>query len=156
MTVVGRLDARTVSGSAEFKSFLLSMCIAAPKSTTNTLSSGSNLDGARTHQPSEDAKNVASFCHVPKSVYRIWERRNSTREDAMAESAYPSLACDNNYTVYRSGMTESGRGSWAHGHKPSAPGRSDDGKPQDRLPELFLHLFLNKKQWSCSHTPTKG
>ena len=29
-----------------------------------------------------------------------------------------------------------------------APGRSDDGKPQDR--------FLNKKQRSCSHTPTEG
>ena len=39
MTVVGRHDARMVSSSAEFKSFLVSTCIAAPKSTTNILSS---------------------------------------------------------------------------------------------------------------------
>ena len=31
----------------------------------------------------------------------------------MAESGYNSLACENNYTVYRSGMGESGRGSRA-------------------------------------------
>ena len=38
-TVVGFLDTRTVSSSAEFRSFLLSMCIETPESTTNYLSS---------------------------------------------------------------------------------------------------------------------
>ena len=50
ITVVGLLDVVTVSNSAEFKSFLLIMCIDAPESTTNSLSSGLRVDGAGRHQ----------------------------------------------------------------------------------------------------------
>ena len=44
--------------SAEFKSFLLIMCIDAPKSTTNSLSFGLIVDGEGRHQFSEGEKNV--------------------------------------------------------------------------------------------------
>ena len=46
------------SNSAEFKSFLLIMCIDAPESTTNSLSSGLRVDGAGRHQFSEGEKNA--------------------------------------------------------------------------------------------------
>ena len=42
----------------DFKSFLLIMCIDAPESTTNSLSSGLRVDGADRHQFSEGEKNV--------------------------------------------------------------------------------------------------
>ena len=58
MTVVGLLDVVKVSDSAEFKSFLLIMCIDALESTTTSLSSGSRVDGAGKHQFSEGEKNV--------------------------------------------------------------------------------------------------
>ena len=58
MTVVGFLDVVTVSNSAEFKSFLLIMCIDAPESTTNYLSSGLIVDCEGRHQFSEGEKNV--------------------------------------------------------------------------------------------------
>ena len=38
MTLVGFLHTRTVSSSAAFKSFLLSMCMEAQESTTNSVS----------------------------------------------------------------------------------------------------------------------
>ena len=44
--------------SAEFKTFLLIMCIDAPESTTNSLSSGSRFDGAARHQFSKSEKNA--------------------------------------------------------------------------------------------------
>ena len=47
ITFVGVLDTLKVSDAAEFKSFLLKMCIAALETTTNSLSSGLILDGAR-------------------------------------------------------------------------------------------------------------
>ena len=53
ITVVGFLDARTVSSSAQFRSLFLSMCIDAPESTTNDLSSGFVEDGAGNEQSSE-------------------------------------------------------------------------------------------------------
>ena len=53
ITVVVFLDARTVSSSAELRSFLLSMCIDAPASATNVLSSGFFEDGAGNDQTSE-------------------------------------------------------------------------------------------------------
>ena len=59
-TVVGLLDVVTVSNLAEFKSFLLIMCIDAPESTTNSLSSGLGFDGAGRHHFSEGEKNVVS------------------------------------------------------------------------------------------------
>ena len=47
ITVVGFLDILMVSkNSAELRSFLLTMCILAPESTTNSLSSGSFVDAA--------------------------------------------------------------------------------------------------------------
>ena len=52
---------RKVSISAEFKSFLLIMCIDAPESTTNSLSSGLRVDAGR-HLFSEGEKNVALSC----------------------------------------------------------------------------------------------
>ena len=58
ITVVGLLDVVTVSNSAEFKSFLLIMCIDAPESTTNSLSSGLRGDGAGRHLFSEGEKNA--------------------------------------------------------------------------------------------------
>ena len=61
MTVVGLLDVVTVSNSAEFKSFLLIMCIDAPESTTNSLSSGLIVDGEGRHQFSEGEKNVVLY-----------------------------------------------------------------------------------------------
>ena len=50
-----------VSVSAKFKSFLLIMCIDAPESTTNSLSSGLRFDGASKHLSSEGEKNAALF-----------------------------------------------------------------------------------------------
>ena len=47
------------SSSAELKSFLLSICIDAPESATNSLSSGFFEEGARNDQTSEGEKNVA-------------------------------------------------------------------------------------------------
>ena len=61
MTVVGLHDFVKVSISAEFKSFLLIMCIDAPESTTNARSSGLRFDGAGRHQFSEGQKNDALF-----------------------------------------------------------------------------------------------
>ena len=58
MTVVGLLDVVKVSNPAEFKSFLLIMCIDAPESTTNSLSSGFRVDGAGKHLFSEGEKNA--------------------------------------------------------------------------------------------------
>ena len=46
-TVVRSLDNRIVSSAAEFRSFLLGMCIDAPESTTNPLSSGFVEDGPK-------------------------------------------------------------------------------------------------------------
>ena len=60
MTVVGLLDVVKVSNSAEFKSFLLIVCIDAPDSTINSLSSGLRVDGAGRHQFSEGEKNAVS------------------------------------------------------------------------------------------------
>ena len=60
MTVVGLLDVVTVSNSVEFQSFLLIMCIDAPESTTNSLSSGLRADGASRHQFSEGENNAVS------------------------------------------------------------------------------------------------
>ena len=50
-----------VSISASLKSFLLIMCIDAPESTTNSLSSGLRVDAGR-HLFSEGEKNVALSC----------------------------------------------------------------------------------------------
>ena len=61
ITAVGVLDTRTISSSAEFGSFLLSMCIDAPESKTNSLFSCSILDGERRHRTSEGEKNNALF-----------------------------------------------------------------------------------------------
>ena len=58
MTIVGLHDFVKVSISAEFKSFLLIMCIDAPESTTNSRSSGLRVDAGR-HLFSEGEKNVA-------------------------------------------------------------------------------------------------
>ena len=59
MTIVGLHDFVKVSISASLKSFLLIMCIDAPESTTNSLSSGLRVDGARRHLFSEGENNAA-------------------------------------------------------------------------------------------------
>ena len=62
MTIAGLLDVVKVSNSSEFKSFLMIMCIDAPESTTNSLSSSPRVDGAGKHLFSEGEKNaVLSF-----------------------------------------------------------------------------------------------
>ena len=61
MTIVGLFDVVTVSDSAEFKSFLLIMCIDAPDSATNSPSSGVIVDAGR-HLFSDGEKNVALSC----------------------------------------------------------------------------------------------
>ena len=61
MTIVGLHDFVKVSISAEFKSLLLIMCIDAPKSTTNSRSSGLRIDAGR-HPFPEGEKNVALSC----------------------------------------------------------------------------------------------
>ena len=60
MTVVGLLDVVKVSNSAEFKLFLLILCIDALESTTNSLSSGLIVDGEGKHHFSVGEKNAAS------------------------------------------------------------------------------------------------
>ena len=61
MTIVGLHDFVKVSTSASLRSFLLIMCIDAPESTTNSLSSSFNVDAGR-HLFSEGEKNVALSC----------------------------------------------------------------------------------------------
>ena len=61
MTIVGLQDFDKVSISASLKSFLLIMCIDAPESTTNSLSSGFNVDAGR-HLFSGDEKNAVLSC----------------------------------------------------------------------------------------------
>ena len=60
MTIVRLHDFVKVSISAEFKSFLLIMCIDAPESTTNSRSSSLRFVAGR-HQFSEGEKNAALF-----------------------------------------------------------------------------------------------
>ena len=65
-------DSNSLS-SAKFRSFLLSMCVGTPESTTNVLSSGFVKVGAGTHQTSEreECRFVVFFelentcCHFP-------------------------------------------------------------------------------------------
>ena len=64
ISLVGFLDARTVSSTAEFRSFLLTMCIDAPESTANSLSSSFFEDGAGYDQTSESELHVGDFCTV--------------------------------------------------------------------------------------------
>ena len=59
MTVIAHLEVVTVSNSADFRSFLLIMCIDAPESTTNSLSSSLILDGEKSHNFYVGEKNVA-------------------------------------------------------------------------------------------------
>ena len=58
MTIAGLHNFVKVSISAEFKSFLLIMCIDAQESTTNSRSSGLRVDAGR-HLFSEGENNVA-------------------------------------------------------------------------------------------------
>ena len=59
ITVVGLLDVLMVSNSAELRSFLLTTCILAPESTTDSLSSGSFVDAAGSTHSSAGSQNVA-------------------------------------------------------------------------------------------------
>ena len=61
IAVEGRLHPGTVSNFAEFMSFLFSMCMDTPESTTNYPSSSLISDGACIHQSNECEKNVALF-----------------------------------------------------------------------------------------------
>ena len=103
---------------------------------------------------------------------KSWIQREFTKKIAMhLNPSTPPLACGTNFIVSCSGIGEvwerevggagEGRRARALNRRRQAgarqePGRSDDGKPKDRFPDLSLRLFLNKKQWSCSHTPTEG
>ena len=68
-TVVGLIDVVEVSISAEFKSFLLIMCIDALESTTNSRSSGLRFDGASRHQFSESEKYAALFFSFNSRIF---------------------------------------------------------------------------------------
>ena len=68
---VGLHDFVKVSTSALLKSFLLIMCIDAPESTTNSLSSGFNVDAGR-HLFSGDEKNVALWCSFNLNTFFGW------------------------------------------------------------------------------------
>ena len=57
-TVVGLSEILTVSNSAELRSFLLTICMLAPESTTNSVSSGFIVDAAGKLHLSLDEKNV--------------------------------------------------------------------------------------------------
>ena len=61
ITVVGLLDVLMVSNSEELVSFLLTMCTLAPESATNSLSSGSFVDAARSTHSSAGKLNAALF-----------------------------------------------------------------------------------------------
>ena len=61
MTIVGLHDFVKVSISASLKSFLLIICIDAPESTTNSLSSSLRVDDAGRHLFSEGEKNAVSL-----------------------------------------------------------------------------------------------
>ena len=54
VTVVGFLDILTVSNPAKLRSFLLTICILAPESATDSLSSGSFIDAAGSTLSSQD------------------------------------------------------------------------------------------------------
>ena len=89
MTLVGLHDFVKESISASLRSFLLIMCIDAPESTTNSLSSSFNVD-ARRHPFSGDEKNAALSCsfslntllgsfHAACSCHSVssWERSSN-------------------------------------------------------------------------------
>ena len=59
ITVVGFVDILMVSISAELRSFLLTICILAPESTTNYLSSGSFVDATGSTHSSAGEWNIA-------------------------------------------------------------------------------------------------
>ena len=63
MTIVGLHDFVKVSISASLRSFLLIMCIDAPESITNSLSSSLKVDASKPLF-SEDEKNVALSCSL--------------------------------------------------------------------------------------------
>ena len=57
--LAGLLETLTVSNSAEFRSLLLNMCMLAPESSTNSLSSGFVADGAERLRSLVSEKKVA-------------------------------------------------------------------------------------------------
>ena len=69
-TIVGLHDFVKVSISALLKSFLLIMCIDAPESTTNSLSSGFHVDAGK-HLFSEGEKNVALSCSLNLNTFLV-------------------------------------------------------------------------------------
>ena len=68
MAIVGPHNFVKVSISASLRSFLLIMCIDAPESTTNSLSSGFK-DDARWHLLSGDEKNAAFSCSFDLNTF---------------------------------------------------------------------------------------
>ena len=68
MTIAGLHDFVKVSISASLKSFLLNICIDAPESTTNSLSSSLRVDASK-HLFSEGEKNVALSCSFKLNIF---------------------------------------------------------------------------------------
>ena len=97
-----------VSNSAEFRSFLLNMCIDAPESTTNSLSSGFIADGAGRHQTSVSEKKEASHVSAGTSllslslflrpILKFWRVRNAL----MNHSERWTFACSDVCVTQRS------------------------------------------------------
>ena len=72
ITVVELLDVLMVYNSAELRSRLLTICILAQESTTNSLSSGSFVDTARSAHSSAGKLNAALFFSL--SLYMFMAR----------------------------------------------------------------------------------
>ena len=68
VTILGLHDSVKVSISAFLKSCMLIMCIDAPESTTNSLSSGFNVDAGR-HVFSGDEKNATLSCSFNLNIF---------------------------------------------------------------------------------------
>ena len=79
ITVVGLLDVLMVSNSVELRSFSLTVCILAPESTTNSLSSGSLAEAlGRTHFSPGAALSIALSLYIfwARSQALLWAHRS--------------------------------------------------------------------------------
>ena len=77
-TAVGLLEILTVSNSAESGSFLLTICMLAPESNTNSLSSGFIVDAAGKIHSSE--ANRMQLCLHFRACKYVWQVSTRLRE----------------------------------------------------------------------------
>ena len=84
ITVVGFFEILMVSNSAESRSLLLTMCILAPESTTNSLSSSSFVDAAGIIHFSVGEFSVALSFSLSLQIY-VWQDFMSCRVQSLLE-----------------------------------------------------------------------